>query len=370
MSSNPDDDIVVTGMGLRTPVGNDVVQSCATIRCGMARFAEWGGGVLDGAEQPLAVGSLEPETGDDPWMRKVEDLVEQPLHEALWQAQIYDGSEYRAADAKRRIAAFLALPSPGRPGIDDDAWRKFSIEAKRHCIAPASADAVELLALDHAAGLAAMARAVESLQAGEVDVAVVGGFDSHLHGPWLQQLDAAKAICTDTRGVGFVPGEAVGFAVLETRAHAEARGVAALGRITAVHGDEETQPIAADAPIEATALSRVIRACLEGRARGPDIHRVITDLNGERWRSLEWALAETRCLGRMPAGWQLWHPADCTGDLGAASGLVALAVALRALAGGYAGPGAVLLTSASFRGSRMAMVVESVDAAPTTHSPE
>src|SRR5262249_36942600 len=88
--------------------------------------------------------------------------------------------------------------------------------------------------------------------------------------------------------------------------------------------------------------------------RAGQIHRVITDMSGERWRALEWALVETRCLNVLATGWQHWHPADCFGDIGAASSVAHAALAARAFERGYAGAGGVLLFAASQRGERAA----------------
>lgn len=66
---------------------------------------------------------------------------------------------------------------------------------------------------------------------------------------------------------------------------------------------------------------------------------------------------ETRCLGGLPHGWQLWHPADCLGDTGAASGPTLICLAVRAFQRGYGGPGGALVTSVSDRGERAAACI-------------
>lgn len=348
--------IVVTGIGMRTPVGNDTVQSCAVIRTGIARLAQWPHLALGASEQGVVVAALDPELGDEPWPIKAEDMASQPLHEALWQAQIYDGVEYRAR-TRSKIGAFLALPAPVAERVEPDALRLFLIEAKKHCIAPAQADKVEVHCLDHASTALAIARAVGALDAGEIGAAVVGAMDSHLSSSWLQILANHKRIKTDASGVGFVPGEAGVFLVLEREEHATARGVTPLARIVAVGLDREQVPLGGDVVPRGDGLTRAVRACLQAAGGGADIERVISDLNGERWRSLEYSVVATRCLTALARGFRHWIPADCVGDTGAASGALAVGMALRGFARGYAGAGNVLILSSSPTGERGALVL-------------
>ncbi len=352
------DDIVITGVGMRTAVGNDAVQTCATVRTGISRFAEWPFASIGQVEEGVVVASLSPDLGDMPWIEKAPEMVEQPLHEALWQARLYDTQAYRAqTQNKSKIGAYLAMPSAGRVGVESRAEREFMIEAKVHCIAPASADMVEIIPMDQAAGLVAVARATQALSEGKIGVAVIGAIDSHLHSPWLEALHEAKRLKHGDVSVGLVPGEACAFLVLEKRAHAQGRGAQPLAALQTVAVDQEPNPIGPDHPIRAEGLTRAVQACLTSSS-GADVHRVIVDHNGERWRALEWALVETRCLGELAKGWQLWHPSDCFGDVGAASALVSLGIATRAFARGYGGEGAILLACASWGGERAAAVVQ------------
>src|SRR5207247_7451298 len=120
--------------------------------------------------------------------------------------------------------------------------------------------------------------------------------------------------------------------------------------------EREPTPLGPDHPITADALSRAVHATLE--AEDPSrLHGVLVDLSGERWRFLEWALAETRFSMRLPAGWRLWHPADCIGDVGAATGLVHVALAVRAFARDYAGGGSVLVDNSPERCERFAACI-------------
>jgi 3-oxoacyl-[acyl-carrier-protein] synthase I len=351
--------IAITGFGMRTAVGNDAVQTAAAVRAGISRFRSWEslGATFDEAAGVTA--SILPEgSADEPWVAKASDLVTLPLHEALWSAGVYDFAEIRRALPQSRVGAYVATPYPDRAGVSRDAFRLFAIEAREHCIAPAPADSVVLSSCDHAAGATALARAVDDLRAGTIDYAVVGALDSMLHGDYLKSLWANGRLKLPGQPDGLVPGEAAAIVVLERESGAKLRHARVFGRLGEAAFEHETVPIGPDYPIRAEAAGRAVRTALERNAHAGRPERAIVDLSGERWRSLEWALVETRCLGEFAsASWRLWHPADCLGDMGAASGIVHLGLALRSFARGYGGRGPILLVSASERGERAAVCV-------------
>ena len=352
------DSIVVTGLGMRTPIGNDAVQSAAAVRAGINRFALWEAAGVAFEEEAGVVASALPEGSiDSAWLEKAEGMLPAPLHEALWQAGLFDLAHIRAPGMSERAGAFVAVPYADRAGVDDKEYRSFVIDARQHCIAPARADSVEVVAHEHAAGLIAVERATRELREGKIAYGVVVGVDSMLHSRYLAALDGERRLKLPTRPDGLIPGEAAAVVVLELERHARARSATILGRLGDVAVEHETVPLGPDHPIRAAAASRAVAAALEASGGPGRVHRVVADLSGERWRSLEWALLETRCLGQMPAGWRLWHPADCLGDLGAASAVVHLGLCLRAFARGYGGQGGILVSAASSRGERAAVAL-------------
>jgi 3-oxoacyl-[acyl-carrier-protein] synthase-1 len=354
----PEATIAVTGIGLRSPVGNDAVQTAAAVRAGINRFAPWQAqGVEFDDEAGVVASALPDDLGDAPWVEKAIDLVPEPIHEALWGSRLFDFAEARRRKPRVQIGAYIATPYSDRAGVDKDAFRLFAIEAREHCIAPARADAVQIFSCDQAAGILALERAVADLRGGKVDFAVVGAFDSLLHAAHLQALWGQGRLKLPLRADGLVPGEAAAVAVLERLTDARSRGAPLLARLGEAAIDREATPLGPEHPIRGEGLGRAVTAALE-RAGAPErIERVISDLTGERWRSLEWAIVETRCLGGLRHGWQLWHPADCLGDVGAATSIVHLVLAARAFARGYGGAGGILLAASSPRGERAAVTV-------------
>src|SRR5690606_10841968 len=122
------------------------------------------------------------------WMSKALELAMPPLQEAAWQAGLVDFGAVVQELGGYRAAGFLALPYADRVGTDPDALRAFAIDAREHCMAPFHADRLELVGADQAAGLALLGTVVRELEAGQIDVAVLGGLDSFLHSAFLGWL--------------------------------------------------------------------------------------------------------------------------------------------------------------------------------------
>ena len=85
---------------------------------------------------------------------------------------------------------------------------------------------------------------------------------------------------------------------------------------------------------------------------------VVCDLNGERPRGLEWAVAATRSFGDLSGDEEVWHPADCYGDPGAAAGVLDLVWASMAFHRRYAPRPQAVVWGASDGGLRAAAVLE------------
>ena len=140
---------------------------------------------------------------------------------------------------------------------------------------------------------------------------------------------------------------------LESTASAGKRGARIYARITASAGAEETA--AWGEANNGVALARAIRGVAEGVK---DSHAlVISDLDGERYRAMEWVMAQPKCMWYSETH-EHWNPADCIGDSGAAMGAIMLAWGSMALRKDYARTGRALVWGASDGGLREAVMLE------------
>ena len=101
----------------------------------------------------------------------------------------------------------------------------------------------------------------------------------------------------------------------------------------------------------------VEQSCAGSGDKAQKFSWVLCDLNGESYRNYEWALARTRAADCFTGDLDLVHPADCWGDIGAATGALLLAYAAEVYANGYTSADAALPWTASESGNRAAVVL-------------
>ncbi|MCB1043964.1 MAG: hypothetical protein KDC35_13555 [Acidobacteria bacterium] len=142
---------------------------------------------------------------------------------------------------------------------------------------------------------------------------MIGGCDSYVDLARLDMLDMKSRLKSSRTQDGFIPGEGVSLCIFERN------GVGLC--VTSVGSSDEPQPFRGPKPSTGTGLTEAIRKVSQ---QEPPL-AVWSDLNGESYFFHEWALAMLRALGSHDL--RLEHPADCWGELGAATGGFLLALA-------------------------------------------
>jgi 3-oxoacyl-[acyl-carrier-protein] synthase-1 len=183
---------------------------------------------------------------------------------------------------------------------------------------------------------------------------VVAGADSLLVGPTLTHYHAKRRLRTVRNSDGFIPGEA-GAAVL--LGAAEQAGVPHLRCLGIGFGkelatQESGEPLRADGMVQA--FKSAVR---EAGVKFETLDYRITDLSGEQYGFKEASLAVARTLRVRKEEFDIWHPADCMGEVGSATVPCVLAVALAAARNGYAPGDHVLCHCGDDDGERAAMIL-------------
>ena len=214
----------------------------------------------------------------------------------------------------------------------------------------------EILQAGHCNGLLALQRAAQILNSGEARVCAIGVADTQLQIRVIRWHEDHYRLKCGYLTDGLMPAEASGFLVVELEQSALARGADVLARIPALAVEREKATILADQPNTAAGLTTAVRTALKDAEIGPtDIEAVWCDLNGESYRAREWAFTEIR--NGIQDRTELIHPADCYGDLGAASDTILLGLAAEAQATGWAKGRPLLVFGGSEDGVRAAAVV-------------
>lgn len=341
--------LAVTAVAAKTPVGDDAAQTAASVRARLSRYRRHA--LLDAT-------SLRPEWEDDEPMvvAAVADIDPE-----------LDGAERLAALLRPVLGEIVEAGGLGRRGLgetalslalprDEGAVRRWGLAdvflpelARRTGLAFAHA---EVRLSGHAAMLAAVADAAAKIASGAVQRVIVAGVDSYLSFDRLVDLDRAWRAKSKRNADGFVPGEGATAVLVEAPQRARDRGRDPLFEIRAVGLGTEPNAFGADRHSSAVGLVEAVRDAWTGAA-GP-ASWVLCDLNGESYRGFEWGVAQTRLTGHVGGSVQLVHPAECTGDVGAASGGLLFATLAAAFQRGWAPAREALAWTASDDGLRVA----------------
>jgi 3-oxoacyl-[acyl-carrier-protein] synthase-1 len=251
------------------------------------------------------------------------------------------------------IGTAASSADPGRSAAGRDLLRRLCDESG---IARDSGKRFNL-PVGHASFLIAVAHAVDWIQAGREQFVLVGGVDSYLDAATLERLDEAGRLHSDQNRDGFIPGEGAAFCLLTSLDTAARLRLEPFAIVLTPASTTEPFPFTSDGVCTGQGLTEALRAALAA-ADNAKADWTLCDMNGESFRAAEWIYAYLR-TGRQHADpLELWHPADCYGDIGAASGAVLTTLAIAAWRRNYARGNRALVWTSSDGHERSAVVLE------------
>jgi 3-oxoacyl-[acyl-carrier-protein] synthase-1 len=276
---------------------------------------------------------------------KLAELVAPAINECLTAAQPVPRHE---------IPVLLGVSSPDRPcrlpGLDQhilgEVQDRLACQLHRGSL---------VIRRDHVSIAAGLRLAEELIRQQQAPCCIVAGVDSLVQQDLVEYYLDRRRLLTERNSNGFCVGEA-GSAVLVAPAGQDSVGEL---QILGIGIAREKATIESEEPLQAEGLIQAIRGAFGASATGyEDVQYRITDLNGEHYKFKEMALAMVRFQGK-PKGklFDLWHPAEYIGDVGAAIGPIVLGLALHAGQKGYGNGPTVLCTFGNDDGERAAMVV-------------
>jgi 3-oxoacyl-[acyl-carrier-protein] synthase-1 len=172
----------------------------------------------------------------------------------------------------------------------------------------------------------------------EIDRVIVAGVDSLLNAQTLKVYEARERLLSSQNSNGFIPGEAASAVVVE-RPRASGAQLFCLG----IGFGIESATIDSEKPLRADGLTTAIRESLKDAAvMMADIDYRVADVSGEQYWFKEAALSLSRVLRVHKEGFDIFHPADCIGEVGAAIGGIIMGSMMQAMTKGYA-PGTTAL---------------------------
>lgn len=340
--------IAIVGLGVRCAVGLVGPAAAAAVRAGVSALREHPF-MMDKVGEPMIV-SYEPTLdlaleGPDRFAR----LAAPALREAL---APLSGRNVDLASVRTVIGT--PDPRPGLPsGIEDALGNAVSTVMERK-----ASQRSTILPNGHAAGLLAMKHARDLLHTGRSRFCLAGGVDSYLTADSLEWMDEVGILKSSRNRNGFHPGEAAGFCLLTTAATAMEFSLPVLGWVETMGSAREESPIRTKTICVGRGLSEAIRQATSPlRLPEERIDDTICDLNGEPYRSEEFAFTVLRTQLAFVSGTQFVAPADCWGDIGAASGPLFANLAIASALRGYAKGPRTMIWASSERGDRAAVVI-------------
>lgn len=329
--------VLVAGVGARTAVGMNAAGSAAAVRAGIAGFHQHPF-MVDAAGKKMIVARA-------PYLDA--DLAGQQRFSQLAAAAVAETIAALGALVTAPVPVFIGLPPerPGRPRRLDDVAAAVVREIEGRGIKIATLEAIEC---GHAAGALAIRRAWQVVASGAADIALAGGVDSYLEPEtleWLEVNDQLHSAGKENNPYGFVPGEAAGFVWLAAPQAMARSALPIVTEVVATASALETRLVKTDAVCTGEAMTELFRSLAEE----PIVYRadhLYCDMNGEPYRADEFGFAVIRAGELLVDPHVFTAPADCWGDVGAASGPLYLMLADRAARKGYAaGPIQAAFTS-------------------------
>jgi 3-oxoacyl-[acyl-carrier-protein] synthase I len=332
----------ILSTGLVTSVGLSAPAACAAIRAGITnhtetRFMGSDGEWIVGAQVPL----------EKPWRgrTKLVKMAAMAIEEAL---------EPIGDVAPASLPLLLCVAERDRPGRLDGLDELLFAELEAELGMRFDAKASGVVPQGRVGVLLALERARKLMVEMKLPRVLIAATDSLLVAPTLAGYGEQDRLLTSRNSNGFIPGEAAGAVVVGVEASTKSLELLCMG----IGRGTEPAHVASDQPLRADGLTDAMKTALTDA--GCDMGAMdfrITDNSGEQYYFKEAALALSRTLRVRKEEFDIWHPADCIGEVGAAIGTAILAKALAACRKAYSRGHSILAHAGNDAGRRAAAVL-------------
>ncbi|WP_426314952.1 beta-ketoacyl synthase N-terminal-like domain-containing protein [Methylobacterium fujisawaense] len=305
---------VIASIGLCCPLGESFNIATAAYANGDRGFKKPSCLVGSDGFPPTLAHCLPVETGQN-YAIRLYHIFDKALKDCLDRAPDLSKSWYRGFELHVMLPAWME---------HNDIYQKFHDTL----LAPSASRITRIVSYfgEEAHSLALIDVAVQKIRKGGADTIFIAGLDSHIYPMLLDRLDAKGLMLNRNNPYGFIPGEACAVILLTERKLCPSP----MGEILGFgSGSDVVAPAADAAPIRGEGLANALRAVARALKPGDVPRRVLTDLNGARWRAEQHGFAVSR-IGQI-LGDRLFDP-EChclaVGHAGSATGAMMIALAL------------------------------------------
>jgi 3-oxoacyl-[acyl-carrier-protein] synthase-1 len=344
--------VCIIGIGARTPVGLTAPAAAAAVRASISGIGDHPY-MIDKAGAKMSV-AMDPELPPElNGLDRLLELAKSALEEAIVPLSLMKSQDLPS------IPIIVGLPHL-RPGLEQNFETQFAdrLSHQNHDSSTPRFYPIQPILGGHSAGIMALEEGWRQIQAGQTEFCLIGGVDSYMHPDTLEWLDQEEQLMSAENRSGFPPGEGAGFCLLASSKRAKKLQCEILGWVVGAATAYEQNRIKTETICIGEGLTKAIETVLAFlKLPEEKINWTICDLNGERYRSEELTFTLLRTQGGFVSHHDYETPANCWGDLGAASGPLFVDMAIASGQRGYAkGPRTLLWTSAE-GGQRCAAIL-------------
>ncbi|MGI9289414.1 MAG: hypothetical protein ACR2P1_28855 [Pseudomonadales bacterium] len=347
---SPNDPICIVGNGATTAVGLNAAATAAAVRAGIDGFEEHPYLInQEGDPYVLAmVPSIDASlTGVDRYIAMSAPAIDEALE------------PLQGIRQQCELIAVVALPEkrPGLPdNLDKEIDRYILAQSTEHIVFRSTRTAFR----GHALGLMALETAGKLLAAKECEFCLVGGIDSYIDPDTLDWVEENEQFHFPSNAWGFIPGEAASFCLLCSTVTAHKYKLPVRVQLVTVSSAQEKNRIKTETICVGEGLTHAVRGAVAGLPEESKIDYTICDQNGEAYRADEYGFMLCRLAENFSDPSDYLAPADCWGDVGAASGSLYLSLLVVAAEKGYEKGPYSLLWASSEGGERSAALIQTL----------
>lgn len=335
--------------GARTPLGLHSAAAAAAVRAAISSCAEHPF-MIDQAGDPMAASMdalLEPDT---PCKQRMMAMAQTALQEACL--------PLAENQAITELPLLFGLPEP-RPGFNEEDAKWIGYQLSHNTELPVNISHHRAFMSGHSAALSVLDQARNEMAQGDYQACLIGGVESYFHPDTMEWLDKNRQLHGSVSRSGFVPGEGAGFCLIMTPSAAQQAGLKPLALITQTATAWETKLIKTQDINLGEGLTQSVRNTVAHlNPQQQRVNSIYCDINGERYRGEEWGFTCLKLAQYFDDPTGYWSPADCWGDMGAASGALFMTLATQAAQRGYAAGAQSLLWAGSENGLRASALLE------------
>ncbi|MGE0646146.1 MAG: hypothetical protein AB7P24_21030 [Nitrospira sp.] len=334
--------LAIKASGMVTSVGFNSPATCAAIRAGIRGVDESHLWDPESGEHLGAGKVFLPHWWDS--IDKLADLVAPAIQECVQAAAPVSGEKipiFLGVSTSTRIARPVDLEQQILGKLQERLG--FRIHHRSEVIAHAQTSA--------AIGLQ---KAAQWFGQEQLPYCIVAGAESLIDQELANYYLSQRRLLTPNNSNGFVSGEA-GSAMLVSVASKDQESVL---EILGVGVAQEMAPIESEEPLRGEGLIQAVGHALRDAGLAfDDLQYRISDLNGEHYKFKEMVFVMLRYERKVkPKLFDLWHPVEYVGEVGAAIGPIVMGVALHASHRAYGVGPSMLCTFSNDDGERAAIV--------------